>query len=173
MTTTNDNAPRPAWFDDLLVKYTPFLLKQCSKRTSDPDDLMQDVRILAMVNWKKYKEGPDGGFPLWLRYLVLTAWREGRRKAIHTITIDDGHDVAMPAPQEHAIDINLALRLCDQRQRSVVLMYSAGYLHREIAEALGMSRIWAMKLFQDAQELVAVNARAVNASGLAASRVAA
>ena len=149
---------RPQWFDDLLVKYTPFLLKQCAFRTNDPEDLMQDVRLYAMVKWRQYKK--DFSFPSWLRYLVMSVWRERCSKIVNTVELNEEHDVPMPASQEHRADINLALRLCTPRQRDIVLMYSSGFLHREIAESLGVSRIWAMKLFQEAQELVAVNTKA-------------
>jgi DNA-directed RNA polymerase specialized sigma24 family protein len=85
--------------------------------------------------------------------------REGGRKAIPTVAIEEWHDVATHAPQEHAVGVNMAIRLCDERQREIVLMRGAGYEHWEIAEVLGISRIWTMKLFRDARELVEVNAK--------------
>lgn len=162
-----NNTPRPTWFDDLLVKYTPFLLRQCSMRTQYPDDLLQDARMLAMMNWQRYPT--NVGFASWLRFIVMSAHRGDRRKAIKTSPLEDWHDVPMPASQEHAADINLALRFCDSRQRSVVMMHSAGYLHREIARDLGISSARSRRLLASHESGLA----AVNAKMVAARRVAA
>lgn len=163
MTPANDNTPRPAWFDDLLLKYRPHIVKQCAKRTTEVEDLVQDVMLRAMARWHQYRPGQEGGFPVWLTYLVRAIHSERARKgSLRTIPIQEWHDVTAPPAQEHAADIGMALRPCTPRQRGIMMMHGQGFTCREIGAAVGLSRTWAMKLLHDGRELTAAANDAAN-----------
>jgi len=132
----NDNTPRPAWFDQLLLKYDPFIRKKC---TGD-EDLYQDVRLRMLERWHQFRK--DGSFVAWAGYMVRGARGESARRSVRRSA--KAHlqrvDTCVQPSQEHYTDINLVLESLTTVE-SVSLRCSAmGYEYHEIGKMRGVSK---------------------------------
>lgn len=117
------------------------LLRRWSADAALADDLAQEAFVLA---WKRLRqlEAP-GAFGGWLRQIALNVWLRHARKA--RLLLDDVADQAeLPDRRTTdtavAMDLERALTQLTPAQRlCVVLSYSEGMSHPEIAAATGMA----------------------------------
>lgn len=119
----NDN--RPEWFDELLLRYEPFL----RKHTPD-EETYQETVCRALEQWYRFK--PDGHFPTWLNYIIRhIRYEQGR----HTDAAPDMARTA-PASQEDAVMVMQAL----DGDNGALAMTAVGFTGAEVAAAMGVCR---------------------------------
>lgn len=119
----NDN--RPAWFDELLLRYEPFLRKQAKD-----EDTYQEATCRALDLWYRFK--PDGHFPTWLNYIVKNINHERRQPEPI-----EAAERAQGATQEAIVVIKETLAA---DASGLMALVGVGYTHQEIAKARGVHK---------------------------------
>lgn len=116
------------------------LLRRWSADAALADDLAQEAFVLA---WKRLRQlNAPGAFGGWLRQIALNVWLKHARKA--SLLLDAAIDQAeLPdnaaADTGRSMDLERALTELSPAQRlCIVLNYSEGMSHPEIASATGM-----------------------------------
>lgn len=131
MTPANDN--RPAWFDKLLLSYSPFLRKRCIYMMPDSaEEAYQEATCRALENWHKYR--PDGSFMAWLNFIVRTIRHESAKPQPHGPAVG-----AQPATQEFAIEAHDVTKNLSPLNTKMVAMLTTGHSFVEVAKEQGVS----------------------------------
>lgn len=150
MQSANDNQ-RPAWYDQKLTEYLPFIRKLANKAyPRSPDDLVQDVTVLALRKWQSYSD--DYKFGTWLVQLTRNAVSDrkqaaSRKKrtavlvAIDRGGFDDSKHVASNPNQHDYVELSQVLRrLSGTRDSDVLMRIAMGDELGEIGADYGISR---------------------------------
>lgn len=127
----NDNNPRPAWFDKMLMDYDGYIRAkicrlECNKQNRE--DIYQRVMLKAIERWASFRR--DGNFCGWLFLIV----RESVNRHVSTERLEIGARVAEPT-QEHATDLSRALEMASDE----VVAMATGYSNAEIAAVYGVT----------------------------------
>lgn len=144
MTTTPANDNRPAWFDDLLLKYEPFIRKLARRYAIqlEAEEIYQETIMHALDKWHWYHDGPDGAFSPWLEFqnlkVVSKLARERRRESNNKQVV--GIVTSYGASQEDTVEIDMTMRSVSRFQGDALLMQAAGYSAHEIGDAMGRPR---------------------------------
>lgn len=106
-TPTNDNTPRPDWYDKLLVDYLPFARK-CANRmrgNDDADEIVQDFYVDACNRWAVY-DRENYKFGTWVWQLTRNAVfnRRAYRRAKMRTGSEWSFDKKMPSKFEGGDD---------------------------------------------------------------------
>lgn len=140
---------RPPEFDAILMRYLPALKKLAAKMTrfdrQEREDLINDTIVACLGNWQKYRE--DGGFYSWMVFMLRDRVRARRQAWVKHTFVDDIAGVpewrfAMPAPQEHAVEVGQVMAEIDRlgpTTATVFRMLGAGFTGVEIAAEIGVS----------------------------------
>lgn len=75
-------ADTAAW-DRFVTLYTPLLMRWSGRLglcEADAADFTQDVLVLLLQNFAKFKYDPAGSFRAWLKTVLLNVWRKHQRK---------------------------------------------------------------------------------------------
>ncbi len=148
MTPANDNSPRPAEYDAMVVAYRPFIRRYGSRlgvEKGDMDEFVQDVMVVAFERYHHYR--PDHyAFTTWLSMLVRNTVdrrnRYGRAKKRYGFTVDvDKVSISTQPNQEEAADLSIALAAMPSgREKTVLLRRAVGEELSEISVDYGISR---------------------------------
>jgi RNA polymerase sigma factor (sigma-70 family) len=152
-TPANDNTPRPAWFDQLLAQYEPFLRKRCGvMQPASPEDAYQEAVYRAMEQWASYRQ--DGHFPTWLNYVVRHIQFDNKRREFKRVYQPV---TVTPATQETRLIIQDVLGALPRRAASLVCMQALGYTMTEMAKKRRVSRRAIYDGLRDARVMIAAN----------------
>lgn len=133
MTPANDNnnRRRPAWFDELLLKYRPFIYKRCTNEP-DKEDLVQAVMLRALEKWHQYN--PVFNFATWLSFMCRDVLRERK-------PTPPGKPLQSVEPsQEYAVDIRTAMSMLTRREGRAITLVATGHSNVEAARKMRVSR---------------------------------
>lgn len=158
----NDNTPpeqqleRPSSFDNLLLKYEPFMRRRCAKISEstsvagklNPEDVYQEAVTLCLQRWQSWDPDREGSsFVAWVDFICRESGAKARRESYrHPLFAHDAglYEIVDPdfihPSHEANPDIELALLPCSTQQREVILLSAAGYTYREIGKMFGISR---------------------------------
>lgn len=142
----NDNAARPAWYDQKLVEHTHLIRSIARKRRYGvvAEELMQDIYVSAMQRWHYYDDKYE--FGVWIRLVashVIASQREkaGRiKRTAKLVTIDDVSPATPPTQHDYAELSETLRRLSGTRDSDVLIRYAMGEELGEIAVDYGVSR---------------------------------
>ncbi|MGB3042479.1 MAG: sigma-70 family RNA polymerase sigma factor [Xanthobacteraceae bacterium] len=145
MTPANDNTPqqRPAWFDELLLKYDGFIRVRCAQIAEqckiESEDLHHDVLLEAMERWYRYR--PNGNFVAWISYVIRGCVSPPRRKMPN---YQYAPASSLQPSQEFAVCVEGVLGSLQPAERNAVSMIAAGYTGEEAGVSMGISRqrVW-------------------------------
>lgn len=126
----NDN--RPAWFDQLLLDYQPFIYKRCiAEPNIDVEATAQEITLRAMEKWHQYK--PTANFAVWLSFMCRDVLRKPWRD------VQPGPIDNVPATQEFAADIPKVLSRLTRREARAVTMRAMGHTMADTAKKMHIS----------------------------------
>lgn len=158
---TNDNAPRPAEFDRMLVAYRPFIRKviRARARREDWEDLEQEAFEDACRRWSTFR-GEDYSFATWLAFVArgvvqahkrykAAQMRAGAEWSMDTDrTSATGEDYvggswlpSAPATQADYVELSAVLgHLATTKNGSVLVRHAMGEERADIANERGVTR---------------------------------
>lgn len=155
MTPANDNTPRPASFDQLLLQYDGFIRAKC-RAYPDPDDLYQAVMLRALSRWATYR--PQGKFASWIGYQIRSAFSEPQRRAKRGEKYPYFASARTTEPnQELATDISMSMALLDRTEREVISLLAVGFDGAEVGKIKGISRQRVFQIAKQGREWLAAN----------------
>lgn len=144
----NNNTPRPAEFDARVMAYMPALKKLAIKLVpaGQREDLIQDVLLWALANWRKFR--PDGGFYNWLtlnmRGIAQNKRRSAEARARTAPLADDPYmrraaAVGAPATQEDGLAArDVIAKLARSREGRVMIRRGLGDTLAEVGKRRGI-----------------------------------
>lgn len=152
MTHANDNTPRPAWFDQILIDYQPFIYKRCiaEKADIDVEATAQDITLRAMEKWHQYK--PTHNFATWLSFMCRDVLRAGKRK----VAVPCRVLTALPT-QEYATDLSKVMDRLTKREARAVTLMATGYSKTETSKKMRLSRQGLYNVLERAKVKVTAN----------------
>lgn len=147
----NDNAvppvsARPAWYDQKVVEYMPFIMRQARNRAKgdDAEEIVSEACMRALMRWKSYS--PEYNFGTWMVFVIRETVRNRRdarnsqkRSGLHV----DYENVVLttPARQEDAVDLARAIsHIPAGRTGDIVVRRAMGEELSAIAGEYGLSR---------------------------------
>jgi DNA-directed RNA polymerase specialized sigma24 family protein len=151
-TPANDNTPRPACFDQLLLDYQPFIYKRC-RNVPDVEEAAQAITLRALEKWHQYKPAQDGqprNFATWLSFMCRDVLRERKPQAA-----PQHMPVATPPTQEAALDIKTAMSRLTKREARAVTLVATGYTKLETCKRMRLSLVGLDKMLRRARGKVA------------------
>ena len=143
----NDNAPpvRPQWFDELLLKYTPFIRGRCNRISGrlDANEVYQDTIVLCLRYWYQFKpERPTSNFAAWLGFKCRVA-AAGLRKAnaaAEHVALDETIPDTRTVDSYSDMDINRLLEFVIPEQAEAIRLIEQGYTYAEIGAMSGLTK---------------------------------
>lgn len=116
-------------------------MRQLCRNQDSADDLAQQVFIRAWRSMPTLRS-PES-FNGWLKQIMVSVWIDEARRlrsvVIGTVPLAEDIDPATRTARELELDLEWALSALDPRSRLCVLLaYSEGHSHGEIAELLGI-----------------------------------
>ena len=142
----NDNNPRTASFDALLLRWMPFLHKlsqSFERHAQDREDLVNETVTVALHRWSNYK--PGASFPGWLsfqmRSCVFVRMRKQRSESRWSTRINPERDSTVQANQYENVELSQVIgMLRPGRDREVFLRVVDGESGQLLANEYGISR---------------------------------
>lgn len=132
----------PRAFTELVRRRQAWLRQLLRRLCRDPalaDDLAQQVLLAAWRHLPQLKS--VSAFGAWLRRLAINAWLRQRRSAPSSTALEEISEPAAATVADAGVQLDLdrALQQLSPEQRlCVVLAYSEGMSHREIAAATAL-----------------------------------
>lgn len=137
---------RPAWYDELVVSYTPSIQKRAwryTNQTASADDLVQDTIAQALAHWPGYDRDSSmyGWLGLMMRNAIVLSVRASKRER-ESSAISPGMMYAQARPtQEAATDLSrVRALLAEIPDGGDLLAHAAGVTYGEIGRKTGVSR---------------------------------
>ena len=138
--------------EDLLARMRPRMLRILRHHRvpeEDAEDVLQDVCVLLVYRWHEVRS-PENWLIGATKNRCIMYWRQRRKSMARFTDVSVLDHAAEPPPQKTAelyLDINHALAKLPERYRTLLeLRYGLGYEPREVAEALGYSRLSVSKV---------------------------
>ena len=125
-------------FEKTYRSYYPQLLRIATKMlkaTEDAKDVVQDVftaYYFAMNNEKVIRDTKN-----WLIRSTINKGIDYKRKMARTITMESPMPDTNEGPHDESSDILNAIDLLNEKEQTLVVLYSEGYSYKEIAEITG------------------------------------
>ena len=125
-------------FEKTYQIYYPKLFRIASKilkATEDANDVVQDVftaYYFAMNNEKVIRDTKN-----WLIRSTINKGIDYKRKMARTITMESPLPDTNDISQDESSDILNAVDLLNEKEQTLVVLYSEGYSYKEIAEITG------------------------------------
>ena len=125
-------------FEKTYQSYYPKLFRIATKMlkaTEDAKDVVQDVYTayyFAMNNEKVIRDTKN-----WLIRSTINKGIDYKRKMARTITMESPLPDTNEGPHDESSDILNAVDLLNEKEQTLVVLYSEGYSYKEIAEITG------------------------------------
>lgn len=125
-------------FEKTYRSYYPKLFRIATKMLQDPEsakDVVQDVftaYYFAMNNEKVIRDTKN-----WLVRSTINKGIDYKRKTARTVTMESPMPETNESPQDEAPDILNAITHLNEKEQTLVVLYSEGYSYKEIAEMTG------------------------------------
>ena len=125
-------------FEKTYRSYYPKLFKIAAKllqNTEGAKDVVQDVftaYYFAMSNEKTVRDTKS-----WLVRSTINRGIDYKRKTARTVTMENPLPETNESPQDEAPDILNAIAHLNEKEQTLVVLYSEGYSYKEIAEMTG------------------------------------
>ena len=125
-------------FEKTYQSYYPKLFRIAAKMlkaTEDAKDVVQDVftaYYFAMNNEKVIRDTKN-----WLIRSTINKGIDYKRKMARTITMESPLPDTIESPHDEASDILNAIDHLNEKEQTLVVLYSEGYSYKEIAEITG------------------------------------
>ncbi|PDT76949.1 sigma-70 family RNA polymerase sigma factor [Sinorhizobium sp. BJ1] len=137
---------RPAWYDQKVIDYMPFIkrLAYKARRRGGADDLAQDIYVAAMNRWRIYRD--DYKFGTWIVLVARHVIGDQRQKAGRMKRTVDLVDLdkcvaSTPATQLDYAELSETLRrLSGTRDSDVLMRIAMGDELAEIGADYGISK---------------------------------
>jgi RNA polymerase sigma factor (sigma-70 family) len=140
MTPANDN--RPKWFDDLLLKYEPFMRSECAKRRTSlaAEDLYQESVMRAIGKWQRYRQGQEKGFMIWITYIIREVIQQhGKKNRHHLVQLTEEHEGRTQPVADNLVELAMVTRDLTPGERYAVIGDGVGLSDREMATMCGVT----------------------------------
>lgn len=148
-------------FNALLVQYTPYIVRQVSRRSPVDliEDAVQDVLVDACAKRDQY-DPARGAFVTWLYWLVRARMQvrathaHKRRHLNYAVELhDDGDPLAQPVAIEgdpHArlelVEVLDAIRALKPKHAEVIMQRAIGATYEELSPIYGTSKQYIQQL---------------------------
>lgn len=125
-------------FEKTYQSYYPKLFRiavKMLKATEDAKDVVQDVftaYYFAMNNEKVIRDTKN-----WLIRSTINKGIDYKRKMARTITMESPLPDTIESPHDETSDILNAIDHLNEKEQTLVVLYSEGYSYKEIAEITG------------------------------------
>ena len=125
-------------FEKTYRDHYPKLFRIAAKMLQDPEgakDVVQDVftaYYFAMSNEKVIRDTKN-----WLVRSTINKGIDYKRKAARNVTIESTLPETNESTQDEASDILNAIAHLNEKEQTLVVLYSEGYSYKEIAEMTG------------------------------------
>ena len=125
-------------FEKTYQSYYPKLFRIATKMlkaSEDAKDVVQDVftaYYFAMNNEKVIRDTKN-----WLIRSTINKGIDYKRKMARTITMESPLPDTNEGPHDESSDILNAVDLLNEKEQTLVVLYSEGYSYKEIAEITG------------------------------------
>jgi len=125
-------------FEKTYRSYYPKLFRIAAKMlkaTEDAKDVVQDVfaaYYFAMSNEKVIRDTKN-----WLIRSTINKGIDYKRKMARTITMESPLSETIESPHDETSDILNAIDHLNEKEQTLVVLYSEGYSYKEIAEITG------------------------------------
>lgn len=125
-------------FEKTYQSYYPKLFRIATKMlkaTEDAKDVVQDVftaYYFAMNNEKVIRDTKN-----WLVRSTINKGIDYKRKMARTITMESPLSETIESPHDETSDILNAIDHLNEKEQTLVVLYSEGYSYKEIAEITG------------------------------------
>lgn len=125
-------------FEKTYRDHYPKLFRIAAKMLQDPEsakDVVQDVftaYYFAMSNEKVIRNTKN-----WLVRSTINKGIDYKRKTARTVTMENPLPETNERPQDEAPDILNAIAHLNEKEQTLVVLYSEGYSYKEIAEMTG------------------------------------
>ena len=125
-------------FEKTYQSYYPKLFRiafKMLKATEDAKDVVQDVftaYYFAMNNEKIIRDTKN-----WLIRSTINKGIDYKRKMARTITMESPLSETIESPHDETSDILNAIDHLNEKEQTLVVLYSEGYSYKEIAEITG------------------------------------
>jgi len=125
-------------FEKTYRDHYPKLYRIATKMLQDPEvakDVVQDVftaYYFAMSNEKAIRDTKN-----WLVRSTINKGIDYKRKTARTVTMENPLPETNERPQDEAPDILNAIAHLNEKEQTLVVLYSEGYSYKEIAEITG------------------------------------
>ena len=125
-------------FEKTYQSYYPKLFRIATKMlkaTEDAKDVVQDVftaYYFAMNNEKVIRDTKN-----WLVRSTINKGIDYKRKMARTVTMENPLPDTKESLQDEASDILNAIAHLNEKEQTLVILYSEGYSYKEIAEMTG------------------------------------
>ena len=125
-------------FEKTYRDHYPKLFRIAAKMLQDSDDakdVVQDVftaYYFAMNNEKVIRDTKN-----WLVRSTINKGIDYKRKTARTVTMESTLPETNESPQDEASDILNAIAHLNEKEQTLVILYSEGYSYKEIAEMTG------------------------------------
>ena len=125
-------------FEKTYRDHYPKLFRIAAKMLQDPEgakDVVQDVftaYYFAMNNEKVIRDTKN-----WLVRSTINKGIDYKRKTARTVTMESTLPETNESPQDEASDILNAIAHLNEKEQTLVVLYSEGYSYKEIAEMTG------------------------------------
>ncbi len=125
-------------FEKTYRSYYPKLFRIATKMLQDTEgakDVVQDVftaYYFAMNNEKVIRDTKN-----WLVRSTINKGIDYKRKTARTVTMENPLPETNERPQDEAPDILNAIAHLNEKEQTLVVLYSEGYSYKEIAEMTG------------------------------------
>ncbi len=143
----NDNATRPAWYDELVQKYER-LIKRIAKqygRSYDSEEFEQDIYVDLYRRWALYNS--DYSFGTWICLCArnVSSMHKQRKMSLKRtgtrVELSAAEAVSYPSNQEASTDLAVVRSVLSGGRRTDILMrIASGELLREIAAEYGIGK---------------------------------
>ena len=125
-------------FEKTYQSYYSKLFRIATKMLQDTEgakDVVQDVftaYYFAMNNEKVIRDTKN-----WLVRSTINKGIDYKRKTARTVTMESALPETNESPQDEASDILNAIAHLNEKEQTLVILYSEGYSYKEIAEMTG------------------------------------
>ena len=125
-------------FENTYRSYYPKLFRIAAKILQDPEDAKDVVQevftayYFAMNNEKVIRDTKN-----WLVRSTINKGIDYKRKTARTITMESPLTDTNESPHDEVFDILDAIDCLNEKEQTLVVLYSEGYSYKEIAEITG------------------------------------
>ena len=125
-------------FEKTYRDHYPKLFRIAAKMLQDPEgakDVVQDVftaYYFAMSNEKVIRDTKN-----WLVRSTINKGIDYKRKTTRIVTMENPLPETNESPQDEAPDVLNAIAHLNEKEQTLVVLYSEGYSYKEIAEMTG------------------------------------